>query len=469
MSPEQCKGERNLTYKSDLYSLGVVLYELITGKKPFVAEHAMEMFLLHVQGAFERPSRVVLDVPVWLDNLICQLLEKKPEARPFDAAMVSKVLGTIQEKVEAQQSAGVDAARARLMDRPKDLRNPSDEDRAAARSLLGKKARRKSAKKGRNKLIWVQALGLLFLLAGVIAVLVIVLRPPSAEKLHAQAQRLMTSAKEEDWDKGREGPVRDFLARFGEANDEKTKKMADEVRQWADAYDIRRYEQLMGRYVRHETGQSKGLAVEAQSGMEKKTFDAALAEYEGDREKAAKLWQQVESDGTAQMRLVARKHLDLLRGIDTEEERLWGLRLEVRNRRTEPQLDEWQQQAFLAVRQERLGDLAGAQRRYQRLRDQARKDPAQQFWAAFAAVKNRQLKDRLADKPQDDKARLAVVEKVVADVVKERAAKKTSLLDQRVRLQDVVVLYEDNKEMAQPVKKARELIAKIDATLPRRR
>src|SRR5262245_10854548 len=58
MSPEQCRGERNLTSKSDLYSLGIVFYELLTGKKPFTAENVMEMFMLHVQGTFERPSRL---------------------------------------------------------------------------------------------------------------------------------------------------------------------------------------------------------------------------------------------------------------------------------------------------------------------------------------------------------------------------------------------------------------------------
>ena len=86
MSPEQCKGERNLTHKSDLYSMGVMFYELITGRKPFEAESPLDMFMQHVKGKFERPSRLAMDVPVCLDTLVCQLMEKGrsggPTARP---------------------------------------------------------------------------------------------------------------------------------------------------------------------------------------------------------------------------------------------------------------------------------------------------------------------------------------------------------------------------------------------------
>src|SRR5262249_31611917 len=138
MSPEQCRGERHISHKSDLYSLGVVFYELITGRKPFVADNAMQMFLLHVSGTFARPSRAVLDMPVWLDTLISQLLEKDPDRRPFDAAMVGNALESIQEKVEAQASAGVAAAQARRGDRPRGQRGSSEEDKEAARALLGK-------------------------------------------------------------------------------------------------------------------------------------------------------------------------------------------------------------------------------------------------------------------------------------------------------------------------------------------
>ncbi|HVS38321.1 MAG TPA: serine/threonine-protein kinase, partial [Gemmataceae bacterium] len=192
MSPEQCKGERNITSKSDLYSLGIVFYELITGRKPFHAENAMDMFLQHVQGKFERPSRIVLDVPVWLDTLICQMMEKKPEQRPLNAKMVSDVLGSIQEKVEALQSAGVDAARARLIDRPYGTRNPNEEDKAAARALMsGKKGKRKRKKKPWYQMVWLQAAGILALLALIAVVVYFLMQPPDAHLLFEQAKKMM--------------------------------------------------------------------------------------------------------------------------------------------------------------------------------------------------------------------------------------------------------------------------------------
>src|SRR5204863_8732357 len=50
MSPEQFEGNLELTNKSDLYSMGVMFYELLTGKKPYKAETFMEMYHQHKEG-----------------------------------------------------------------------------------------------------------------------------------------------------------------------------------------------------------------------------------------------------------------------------------------------------------------------------------------------------------------------------------------------------------------------------------
>jgi serine/threonine protein kinase len=142
MSPEQCKGVRDLTPRSDLYSLGVMFFELLTGKKPFQAESPMDMFMHHINDTPERPSRLVLEIPVWLDTLIVQLLEKAPEQRPHSAAAVGEALGRVQEKALALQSAGVDMVRGRAVDRRPGGPRLEEEDKDAARTLLGKKKKR---------------------------------------------------------------------------------------------------------------------------------------------------------------------------------------------------------------------------------------------------------------------------------------------------------------------------------------
>src|SRR5262249_41604195 len=147
-------------------------------------------------------------------------------------------------------------------------------------------------------------------------------------------------------------------------------------------------------------------------------------------------WDKVaSSEEDASLSMVAQRHLRALARIDEEEKRLQNFHLELRNRRKEPEIaDELEQQAFLAWRQEKRGDLAGAQRRYNRLRDEARKrvDDLQEtgnrdvasadwqhrladarFWQLSAASKSKQLGDSLAEKGQDDKARVTLISELV--------------------------------------------------------
>jgi serine/threonine-protein kinase len=98
MSPEQGEG-RPITKRTDLYSLGAVMYTMLTGHPPFVGRSLAELVHMHRFGQFDRPIAVVPEIPSWLDELVCQLLEKDPEKRPPDAHVVARRLEAIQKKV----------------------------------------------------------------------------------------------------------------------------------------------------------------------------------------------------------------------------------------------------------------------------------------------------------------------------------------------------------------------------------
>jgi serine/threonine-protein kinase len=457
MSPEQCKGERDLTHKSDLYSLGVLFYELITGKKPFTADNAMDLFMQHVQGEFVRPARVVLDVPVWLDTLICQLLEKKPEQRPRDAALVAGVLGSIQEKVEAQQSAGVDAARSRIIDRPQRQgqagRHADDTEKEVARTLLGgkAKARRRPKKKPWYRRVWLQAAGLGALLLGVVGVLVLVLRPPSADKLYHQAKRLMDLPGVEDHEKARAGPIKEYLAHYRDRPGPQT----EDVQRWSDQVDREECEQLLQKYQKKR---NSPLPFQAQSPVEEQAFKAADAEEAGDLAEAGKRWEAiVREQGRYRWGLLAEQHLKDLGDVDAEEGRLRNLLDGVRKFRREPQVKGLELQAFTAARYEHFGDLFRARQRFEDLRKEAGQKPEDRPWYLLATRKVRDLKEKLRGQEDKEEERRRRVEEALARARDPEA----NLLDAVATCLTVLALYEGDAGLEPQVDEARQLLAKL--------
>jgi serine/threonine protein kinase len=80
MSPEQIKGER-VDESTDIYSLGVLMYEMVTGRPPFEAENPVALLHLHVDRKPECPSKFNPQIPPKLENIILKCLEKKKKSR----------------------------------------------------------------------------------------------------------------------------------------------------------------------------------------------------------------------------------------------------------------------------------------------------------------------------------------------------------------------------------------------------
>src|SRR6202051_700987 len=85
LSPEQARGER-VDARSDLYSTGCLMYEVLTGRPPFSGDSAVAIAYQHVRENPIPPSRVDPDVPAWADAIVLKAMAKAPADRYQSAA-----------------------------------------------------------------------------------------------------------------------------------------------------------------------------------------------------------------------------------------------------------------------------------------------------------------------------------------------------------------------------------------------
>lgn len=119
MSPEQITGDVLISGKADLYALGCCLFEMLTGRKPFLGDNFAQLFEQHLRSVPPHVKTLVGDCPDELDQVVFELLAKRPEDRPFNARQVQGVMYQIGEKyglgtTDADAESGKDVGADRV-------------------------------------------------------------------------------------------------------------------------------------------------------------------------------------------------------------------------------------------------------------------------------------------------------------------------------------------------------------------
>jgi serine/threonine-protein kinase len=195
LSPEQAVG-KPVTKRSDLYSFGVVLYTLLTGQTPFRGENVVELLHKHRFGQFERPTRLVPELPHDLEEVVCRLLEKEPADRPADAGVLHRELDSIRRKLERQ-------GRQTRTALPATVAVPAEADRGPGPATLMSQLMRKELERenrgGPVRRFFNRPLVLVVLLLLTVGGIVWGLWPVSAETWFQRGAALMRSENPDDW------------------------------------------------------------------------------------------------------------------------------------------------------------------------------------------------------------------------------------------------------------------------------
>jgi serine/threonine protein kinase len=105
MSPEQCRGAGKIDQRTDIYSLGCVLYQMLTGRPPFVMEGAGEILAAHIHVPPLPPRTHEPSVPPALEMVVLRLLEKDPARRYQSAADVVEALNRAALRFSGEEDA----------------------------------------------------------------------------------------------------------------------------------------------------------------------------------------------------------------------------------------------------------------------------------------------------------------------------------------------------------------------------
>ncbi|WP_435006365.1 serine/threonine protein kinase [Tundrisphaera lichenicola] len=227
MAPEQIRGTPEISHKTDLYALGAVFYQMLTGDTPFSGSSAVVMMHMHINEPPPRPSRKVEEIPKALDDLVVSLMAKSPTDRPWDATAVGQILRGLLEKANKKVSIPM------VWPEPGTAASMPQRAEILTDSVGPRPTRIKKKIKQSRFGIRLETIGLLaglVLVSGTIAYLA---WPPGANYLYRKAESLMASDDPLDWVRARDEYLDPLETRFP------LHAYKEQTEAWRDRLDLR--------------------------------------------------------------------------------------------------------------------------------------------------------------------------------------------------------------------------------------
>ena len=187
MAPEQFT--EGASDKSDLYALGVMLHEMLSGKLPYPPDTLGRMQKSKINSPVPSVATHVMDCPIWLNQIVTEMLDPNPRNRPHSAEAINFTLDEIKN-IDATKQAAV----AQMASGFTPL--TAGKDKTEAERLLGKE----TAGKESNSVPILQRTPVqVALLLTVLALIFFMLQPRSDVKIIAQAKQMINSEQLAQW------------------------------------------------------------------------------------------------------------------------------------------------------------------------------------------------------------------------------------------------------------------------------
>ncbi len=252
---------------SDLYSIGAVLYRMLTGHQPFTGENPLEIRQAILEAPLQPVASIVFDCPVWLSSIVEQMLSRDPIKRPFTATAASLAFKEAQRRAT---EGGSVAAHAVSGFSPLQLNT----NRAEAERALGikKKKKRRFVDEDGDYIgpsLWERPSAIVAVIGVLIAIVTFLVWPLSEDQMKLRAEGLLARDDAIVWNDARDKYIHPMLSRFPNG------RHADWAQEQLDLIEMRNAEDRMRRNMR--------INREPTSEAERKYGEAQRFERFGDR------------------------------------------------------------------------------------------------------------------------------------------------------------------------------------------